>query len=338
MGCSVDLPSRTTEESAHLKSSKKNREHFVPFLISFSDDSGSDCENSGQKKISASKTRTLAADKFIKPPAPAPQRPQKLQKVTRNEAKLMPNRGAVSHRASSLLTKPNGGTSGNAGHLHSLRKTNNSNKVATLHHGKRSNVHLSSSKLHDLRQLITMRENQLNFERLQNTKKLSSASCRDVNLVNKRNLVERTSRETSYDNLQELQEPDKKRQKIVSTNPSRGFSNSQEITSTVIGSEKCAVKDSDQLKPANHSSHGGKYPSSSVTAGQLKQKEYQGSSSTNPSLTLKDGTHTLTCVYKQLSVNGISGCLIQMSLLYHRYRCHKELQSEFQQFVKRSCK
>ncbi|TMW93488.1 hypothetical protein EJD97_011585 [Solanum chilense] len=294
MGCSIDAPSSTPHESAHLKSSKKNREHFVPFLISFSDESGSDCENSGRKKISASKNRTFAEDKFIKPPAPAPRRPQKLQKITRNEAKLMPSKGAVSQNVSSLLTKPNGGTYGNAARLHSFTKFNNSNKVATLDHGKRANVRLYSSKLHDLRQMIAIRENQLNLERLQNTKKLTSASCRDVNLVNKRNLVVRASRETTNDNLRELQEPDKKRKKIVSSNPSWGFSNSHEIMSMVIGSKKCALKDSCQLEPAEHSSPGEKYPSSSVIAGQLKQKEYQGaSSSTNPSLTLKDGIDTV---------------------------------------------
>ncbi|XP_016572157.1 uncharacterized protein LOC107870220 isoform X2 [Capsicum annuum] len=286
-GCSIDVPSRNSQESAHLKSSKKSREHFVPFLISFSDDSGSDCENSGQKKISASKNRTLAADKFIKPPAPAPRRPQKSQKITRNVAK-MPNKEA--HKVSSLLTKPNGGTYGNAAHMHSLRKFNNSNMVATFDHGKRTNVHMNSSKLHDLRQLIALRENQLNLERLQNTKQLTSASHRDANFVNKRNLVVRASRETTHDNLQGLKEPDKKRQKIVSPNPSWGFSNSQEMMSVVIGSEKCAIKDSNHPQPTDHSSHGEKYPSCSVITGQLKQKEYQGSSSsTNPSLTLKDG-------------------------------------------------
>lgn len=294
MGRSIDAPSSTPHESAHLKSSKKNREHFVPFLISFSDESGSDCENSGRKKISASKNRTFAEEKFIKPPAPAPRRPQKLQKITRNEAKLMPSKGAVSHNVSSLLTKPNGGTYGNAARLHCFTKFNNSNKVATLDHGKRANAHLNSSKLHDLRQMIAIRENQLNLERLQNTKKLTSASCRDVNLVNKRNLVVRASRETTNDNLRELQEPDKKRKKIVSSNPSWGFSNSHEIMSMVIGSKNCALKDSCQLELADHSSPGEKYLSCSVIAGQLKQKEYQGaSSSTNPSLTLKDGTHTL---------------------------------------------
>ncbi|KAJ8562720.1 hypothetical protein K7X08_031172 [Anisodus acutangulus] len=293
MGCSIDVPYRAPQESAHLKSSKKNREHFVPFLISFSDDSGSDCENSGQKKISASKNRTLAADKCIKPPAPAPRRPQKLQNITRNAAKLMPSKGAISHKVSSLLTKTNGGSYGNAGHLHSLRNFNNLNKVATLDHGKRASVHPNSSKLHDLRQLIAIRENELNLEKLQNAKKLTSASGRDTNVVNKRNLVVRASRETNYDNLEELKEPDKKRQKMV-PNPSWGFSNSQEIMSTVIGSEKCALKDSDQLERADHSSHGEKYPSCSVIAGQLKQKEYQGSSSsTNPSLTLKDGINAV---------------------------------------------
>ncbi|MCD9642622.1 hypothetical protein HAX54_029506 [Datura stramonium] len=286
MGYSIDVPSRTPQEAAHMKSSKKNREHFVPFLISFSDDSGSDCENSGQKKISASKNRTLAADKFIKPPAPAPRRPEKLQKITRK----MPSKGDVSHKVSSLLSKPSGGTSENAGHLHSFRKFNNSNVAATLDHGKRANVHLNSSKLRDLRQLIAIRENQLNLERLQNTKKLTSASCRDVNLGNKSNLVVRASRETTCDSLQELKEPEKKRQKIVPPDPSLGFSNSQEIMPMVIGSEKCALKDSNQLEPVDHSSHGEKYPSCSVIAGQLKQKEYQGSSSSaNPSLTLKDG-------------------------------------------------
>ncbi|KAK4371438.1 hypothetical protein RND71_010913 [Anisodus tanguticus] len=293
MGYSIDVPYRAPQESAHLKSSKKNREHFVPFLISFSDDSGSDCENSGQKKISASKNRTLAADKCIKPPAPAPRRPQKLQNITRNAAKLMPSKGAISHKVSSLLTKTNGGSYGNAGHLHSLRNFNNLNKVATLDHGKRASVHLNSSKLHDLRQLIAIRENELNLEKLQNAKKLTSASGRDTNVVNKRNLAARASRETNYDNLEELKEPDKKRQKMV-PNPSWGFSNSQEITSMVIGSEKCALKDSDQLERADHSSHGEKYPSCSVIAGQLKQKEYQGSSSsTNPSLTLKDGINAV---------------------------------------------
>ncbi|WMV23463.1 hypothetical protein MTR67_016848, partial [Solanum verrucosum] len=294
MGCSIDVPSSAPHESAHLKSSKKNREHFVPFLISFSDESGSDCENSGRKKISASKNRTVAEDKFIKPPAPAPRRPQKLQKITRNEAKLMPSKGAVSQNVSSLLTKPNGGTCGNAARLHSFTKLNNPNKVANLDHGKRANVHLNSSKLHDLRQMIAIRENQLNLEKLQNTKKLTSASCRDVNVVSKRNLVVRASRETTNDNLRELQEPDKKRQKIISPNPSWGFSNSHEIMSMVIGSEKCALKDSDQLEPADHSSPGEKYPSCSVIAGQLKQKEYRGaSSSTNPSLTLKNGIDTV---------------------------------------------
>ncbi|CAN4090114.1 unnamed protein product [Withania somnifera] len=290
MGCSIDVPSKTPQESAHLKSPKKNREHFVPFLISFSDESGSDSENSGQKKLSASKNRTLAADKFIKPPAPPPRRPPKLQKISRNEAKLMPNKGAVSHKVSSLLTKPNGGTYGNARHMHSLRKFSNSDKVATLDHGKRANVHLNSSELHDLRQLIAIRENQLNLEKLQKTKKSTSASCRDVTLVNKRNSVVRASREATYDNLQELKEPDEKRQKVALPNTSWRSSNSQEDMSMVIGSEKCALKDSGQLELADHSSHGEKYPSSSVIVGQMKQKEYQGSSSsTNPSLTLNYG-------------------------------------------------
>ncbi|XP_059309051.1 uncharacterized protein LOC132060167 isoform X1 [Lycium ferocissimum] len=331
MSCSIDVPSRTPQESAHLKSSKKNQGNFVPFLISFSDDSGSDCENSGQKKISVSKNKTLAAGKCFKPPAPAPRRPQKLQKITRNEAKLMPNKGAVSHKVSSLVTKTNGGTYGNARPLHSMRNFNNLNKVATLDHGKRETVHLNSSKLHDLRQLIAIRENQLNLEKLQNTKKSTSASSRDRNLVNKRNFMVRASRETTCDNLQELKEPDKKRQKIVSPNPSWGISNSQEIMSMVIESEKCALKDSDQLKRADHSSHGGKYPSCSVLPGQLKQKEYQGSSSsTNPSLTLQDGINAVTN-HNQSSSNSSKEIASKAANNLDKAKRASELCSQFNQ-------
>ncbi|XP_019254276.1 PREDICTED: uncharacterized protein LOC109233004 isoform X2 [Nicotiana attenuata] len=285
MGCSIDVPSGTLPESDHPKSSKKNREHFVPFLISFSDDSGSECENSGQKKISVSKNRTLAADRSNKPPAPAPRRSHKLHKITRKDANLMSRKGPASS-----FTKIKGGTYGNVGHLHSMRNFNNSNKVAMLDHRKKTNVHSNSSELHDLRHLIAIRESQLNLKRSQNTKNLTSASCRDRDLVNKRNLVVRESKETTYDYLQELKEPDNKRQKIVSEDPSWGFSNSQEITSMVIRSERCALKDSDELERADDSSHGEKYPTCSVLAGQLKQNEYQGSaSSANPPLSLKDG-------------------------------------------------
>ncbi|XP_009798389.1 uncharacterized protein [Nicotiana sylvestris] len=285
MGCSIDVPSGTLPESDHPKSSKKNREHFVPFLISFSDDSGSECENSGQKKISVSKNRTSAADRSNKPPAPASRRSHKLHKITRKDANLMSRKGPASS-----FTKIKGGTYGNVGHLHSMRNFNNSNKVAILDHRKKTNVHSNSSELHDLRHLIAIRESQLNLKRSQNTTNLTSASCRDRNLVNKRNLVVRASKETTYDYLQELKEPDNKRQKIVSENPSWGFSNSQEITSMVIRSEMCALKDSDQLERADDSSHGEKYPTCSVLAGQLKQNEYQGcASSANPPLSLKDG-------------------------------------------------
>ncbi|XP_019192840.1 PREDICTED: uncharacterized protein LOC109187173 isoform X3 [Ipomoea nil] len=261
--------SQASHESNCNKNSDKSRGSFVPFVISFSDDdSGSDSEDTRQRKILATESRSLSLDKSRKPPqaAVAVRRPQKLEKVMRNEAKMtrkMPH----SHTFVSSLpkisgtTSKSGGSSLNVGNRNKFKKTTGPSLV------RNTDAILDNSKLQDLRQLIAVRENQLKRKCAQQSRNVSSTKCRDPRVTVTSIAMTSVRRATDGENLHpELKEPSNKLQRISEDCSSQMVQNVQ-VIDTALASEKSMLENCGQLGQCDRNSCNEKFPSGEPCTG-----------------------------------------------------------------------
>lgn len=188
----------------------------MPFVISFSDDdSGSDSEECGQGN--AYETKNVAGVNGRHPAASF----AKLQMLPGNAKKgtMVPRNVSLSHTFVSSMTKDNVASSNNGNPVLGEKRSHvkhinilNKNK-AEQEHGCNENVHLNSSKLQDLRQLIAIRENELKLKAAKQNKE--PASGKTDSATNLSNRATRIRREAPADFVHlELKEPDKKRLKV----------------------------------------------------------------------------------------------------------------------------
>lgn len=184
---------KTSVQSNNRKGTEKNR---VPFVISFSDDdSGSDSEEHMENTIeSDDMTRGVMENRKL-PISVGNRNPQIVQKFAKTNTKV-PKKLSVSRTFLSSMNRVNGTSSkNNNGNTFHIKKSNapSKNKVGP-------NVHINSSKLQDLRQLIAIRENEL--------KKASSS----IKNMNPKGTVVRSRDSTE---VMEPKEPEKKRLKVT---------------------------------------------------------------------------------------------------------------------------
>ncbi|KAL3523790.1 hypothetical protein ACH5RR_016624 [Cinchona calisaya] len=214
----VGVSSRASQQSDHLKGSEKNREPFVPFVISFSDeDTGSDSEDSRRNTL-VTKHNKQGVDRNRKPPVLSVQKSQKLQQNTTKKTSLINRESSLSRSYVSSVAKIDGATSWNSGQLPNIRNFSILQRGAGQNHGpgRKTNVHLNSNKrqLQDLRQLIAIRESELKHKSRLQTKKPLAGLSRDGKIRNPSNLGDRVRKASGFDGQSDLNEPDKKRLKI----------------------------------------------------------------------------------------------------------------------------
>lgn len=203
----VGQASRSYVQPNHRKKFEKNR---VPFVISFSDDdSGSDSEDYRRKNASEARNNTFGVARSRRLPAASSSK--MLAGNTRKEAishrKVSPGRTSISSmmKTGRLLSK-------NGGQVNNII-SNNKNK-AEQEHGRNQNVHLNSSKLQDLRQLIAIRENELK-RKVDKKKESPSGPCKNDSATNLSSGVTKICREAYVDFGQyEVKEPERKRLKF----------------------------------------------------------------------------------------------------------------------------
>ncbi|KAK2978097.1 hypothetical protein RJ640_009261 [Escallonia rubra] len=198
------------------RKSEKNR---VPFVITFSDgESGSDSEEHGHGKGTETRGKTIAVDGSRRPSAPLLAKSHILLRATRNDTKITPRNVSLSHTSVSSVKKFNGAWRGPlpSDQRYSVKNFNSVNKSkGGREHGSNKNVHLNSSKLQDLRQLIAIRENEIKLKAARKDEKSASGSSRNSYGMNLDSDSTKVSRETSADLLQfEPKEPDRKRLKV----------------------------------------------------------------------------------------------------------------------------
>lgn len=188
------VASRTSVQSNNRKSTEKNR---VPFVISFSDDdSASDSEEHMKENTIGSDDITRGVmEKRKFPISVGNGNPQMLQKTTKIPKKL-----SVSRTFLSSMNRVNGTSSkNNNGNTFHIKKSNPPTKNKTG-----PNIHINSSKLQDLRQLIAIRENELK----------SKASSAIKNITAHMNSKSTAVRSRDSTELVEPKEPEKKRLKV----------------------------------------------------------------------------------------------------------------------------
>ncbi|KAL1806071.1 hypothetical protein ACET3Z_029139 [Daucus carota] len=203
----VGQASRSHCQPHNRKKFEKNR---TPFVISFSDDdSGSESEEHRQKSTYESRNETHGVVRSRRPPAASSSKVHPGN--TRKEA-MLPRKVSPSRTSVSSMMETGRLPSRNGGHVKSIIM-NNKSKAEQEHEGNQ-NIHLNSSKLQDLRQLIAIRENEL--KRKVNKKKESpSSSCKADSATNLSSGASKMHREAHDDFVQyELKEPDRKRLKF----------------------------------------------------------------------------------------------------------------------------
>ncbi|KAK3034423.1 hypothetical protein RJ639_033694 [Escallonia herrerae] len=196
--------------------SEKNR---VPFVITFSDgESGSDSEEHGHGKATETRGKMIAVDGSRRPSTPLLAKSHILHRATRNDTKVMPRNVSLSRTSVSSVKKFNGTWRGPlpSEQRYSVKNFISVNKSkGGREHGSNKNVHLNSSKLQDLRQLIAIRENEIKIKAARKDEKSASGSSRNCYGTNVDSDSTKVARETSADLLQfEPKEPDRKRLKV----------------------------------------------------------------------------------------------------------------------------
>lgn len=203
----VSQASRSYIHPNHRKKFEKNRE---PLVISFSDDdSGTDSEDYRPKNAFEARNDTFGVARGRRPPAASSSK--MLPVNTRKEA-ILPRKVSPNHASISSMMKTGRLLSKNGGHVNNII-SNNKNK-AELEHGRSQNVHLNSSKLQDLRQLIAVREYELKHK-VNKKKESPSGSCKNDSSTNLRSRATKICREAHDDIGQyEVKEPERKRLKF----------------------------------------------------------------------------------------------------------------------------
>ncbi|KAL8103027.1 hypothetical protein AgCh_027530 [Apium graveolens] len=130
---------------------------------------------------------------------------------TRKEA-ILPRKVSPGHTSISSMMKTGRLLSKNGGHKNNII-SNNINK-AEQEHGRTQNIHLNSSKLQDLRQLIAIRENELK-RKVDKKKESPSGACKNDSAPNLSTGPTKIYRE-AHDKLgqYEVNEPERKRLKF----------------------------------------------------------------------------------------------------------------------------
>ncbi|XP_052204399.1 uncharacterized protein LOC127809565 [Diospyros lotus] len=298
---SVDIPSITSGRPNYQKSTERNRAPFVPFVISFSDDdSSSDAEELRQLKSSETRVNPVGVDRSQRLPASLVPKPQKIQRTTENEARVMPRKASLSRTFVSSTDKINGVNSMNGRHsmikLQSRVKNSNTlnRRLVGGEHGVNQNMHLNTSKLQDLRQQIEIMEKELKLKSAKQNKEPILGSSKDYDIKDVENGTTRKCRATSVDSVPfELKESNKKRLKLSEPPPTLNSDVRQQKppVQAVLPSEKTVVEnhsqprntDLDQQgKETQHKMHAG-------AAQKKKEDDAQGPiSSGNQSNCIKD--------------------------------------------------
>lgn len=292
----------------------------MPFVISFSDDdSSSESEESKKGKELETKSNTKGMDVTRRPPVFSLAKSQILRQKTTNNTKVIPRKVPLSRTFVSSMTKINGPASRNGGPspVEQRSHVTNFNNLNKIKAGKGQNIHLNSSKLQDLRQLIAIRENELKLKATQQNKETISGSFKDYNVVNLSNDAAGICRENSAEFLQfEPKEPEKKRLKVTEPHTSPLDSDGRQDmpgVEAVLASEKAASECFDQQSVDD------RYCDKEIpgaTRGQ-KQEENQGIvSSVNLSNGMNKGKASL--VYASFSPQievPIVGVLIHVQVL-----------------------
>ncbi|KAM7492062.1 hypothetical protein LguiA_034983 [Lonicera macranthoides] len=302
----VDVHSRTSVQQYQRKNPEKNR---VPFVISFSDDdSSSESEESKKGKELETKSNTKGMDVARRPPIITLAKSQNLRQKTTNNTKVIPRKVPLSRTFVSSMTKINGPASRIGGPLpvEQRSRVTNFNTLNKIKAGKGQNIHLNSSKLQDLRQLIAIRENELKLKATQQNKETISDSFKDYNVVNLSNDTARICQENSAEFLQfEQKEPEKKRLKVTEPHTSPLDSDGRQDmpgVEAVLASEKAVSECFDQQRVDDRSYCDKEIPG--ATRGQ-KQEENRGIvSSVNLSNGMNKGTGSTQC--NSIKVGGSS--------------------------------
>ncbi|KAK1378091.1 RNA-binding family protein [Heracleum sosnowskyi] len=205
----VGQASRSYVQPNHRNKFEKKR---VPLVISFSDDdSGSDSESEDYKRKNASEAGndTFGVARSRRPPAASSSK--MLPGNTKKEA-ILPRKVSPSRTSISSMMKTGRLLSKSGGHVNNII-SNNKNK-AEQEHGRNQNVHLNSSKLQDLRQLIAIRENELKIK-VDKKKESPSGSCKNNSAPNLSSGSTKICREAHDDfGEDEVKEPERKRLKF----------------------------------------------------------------------------------------------------------------------------
>ncbi|KAI3757991.1 hypothetical protein L6452_05537 [Arctium lappa] len=204
--------SAVARTSVHLNNRKGLEKNRVPFVISFSDDdSGSDSEEDrkGNTMESNDTTRGVIETRRLSTSLGNSRMTQQTAKTnTRIPKNFSTSRTFVSsmNRVNGTSFKSGGGTF--VGPKSQLKKSNapSKNKVG-------QNVHINSSKLQDLRQLIAIRENELKSRAGKHDKEAASSSLKNSANVTLKSTAVR-SRDSAERILVEPKEPEKKRLKV----------------------------------------------------------------------------------------------------------------------------
>lgn len=203
----VGQASRPYVQPNHRKKLEKNR---VPFVISFSDDdSGSDSEEYRRKSAFEARNDTFGVARSRRPPAASS---SKMLPGNTRKAAMLPRKVSPSRTSISTMMKTGRLLSKNGGPVNNII-SNNKNK-AEQEHGRNQNVHLNSSKLQDLRQLIAIRENELK-RKVDKKKESPSGSCKNDSAATLSSGATKICREAHNDFAQyEVKEPERKRLKF----------------------------------------------------------------------------------------------------------------------------
>ncbi|KAJ9545558.1 hypothetical protein OSB04_025265, partial [Centaurea solstitialis] len=203
--------SAVARTSVHLNNRKGTEKYRVPFVISFSDDdSGSDSEEDRKgNTIESNETTKVMENRRLSTSLGTSRVMQQAAKtITKIPKNFSTSRTFVSsmNRVNGTSLKSGGSTF--VGPKSQLKKSNvpSKNKVG-------QNVHVNSSKLQDLRQLIAIRENELKSRVGKHDREPASSSLKNsANVILKSTAVR--SRDSAERVLFEPKEPEKKRLKV----------------------------------------------------------------------------------------------------------------------------
>ncbi|KVI06926.1 putative zinc-finger domain-containing protein [Cynara cardunculus var. scolymus] len=204
--------SAVARTSVHLNNRKGTEKYRVPFVISFSDDdSGSDSEGErkGNTMDSDDTTRGVIENRKLSTSLGN----SRLMQQTAKTNTRIPKNFSTSRTFVSSMNRVNGTSFKSGGGTFVGPKSQPKKSSAPGKNKVGQNVHINSSKLQDLRQLIAIRENELKSRAGKHDKEVASSSLKNsANATLKSTAVR--SRDSAERLLVEPKEPEKKRLKV----------------------------------------------------------------------------------------------------------------------------